>query len=298
MNKKDKFVLQFFINSKFLFKVIYNVTEKLYKIYIMAMKKKFRIRMLPLIMFVAFLMLTFRISSIYNGFIKQSTADASRVRIASEQEISQEFQIAMATENKVEPAPKLTDNITIRPSKNIDTEEENSTYSGKFEINSSSITFGDPANTNSDTPTFSQSELEVLQKLAFRREQLENQEQEITKKFAILEASQAQIDKKIIKLKNLQQIINGLLIKHSEEEQQRLNAIAKMYASMKPKSAAKIFDQLDLETLMTVVENMKASQSGLIVSQMNPIKAKELTTSLAERRTLPRPEKMTNLVAQ
>jgi flagellar motility protein MotE (MotC chaperone) len=260
----------------------------------MSIFKKVKIRILPVIIFMAVLMLSFRIGSIYNGFINKSTADSSRIRIAERQNIQNEFQIAMADDNKVEHIGRLTDQLQNEHRQSLD-EDKGNAFADKFEINSDSINLGEPQENNCEAPTFTQSEIEVLQQLAFRREQLENQEQEIAKKFAILDAAQNQIDRKITKLKNLQTLINGLLIKHSEEEQKKLDSIAKMYASMKPKSAAKIFDQLDIETLLTVVENMKASQSGIIVANMDPIKAKELTAKLAERRNLPRPDRTTNI---
>lgn len=263
----------------------------------MSIFKKVKIRILPVIIFMAVLMLSFKVGSIYNGLINKSTADSSRLRVASEQELQSEFQIAMAGENKIEHIGKLTDQLQNGHRQILDEDKDESSFSGKFEIDSDSIAFGTPTkNNNCEAPTFTQSEIEVLQQLAFRREQLENQEQEIAKKFALLDAAQNQIDIKITKLKNLQVLINSLLIKHSEEEQKKLDSIAKMYASMKPKAAAKIFDQLDIETLLTVVENMKATQSGIIVANMDPIKAKDLTARLAERRNLPKPGRTTNIM--
>jgi flagellar motility protein MotE (MotC chaperone) len=53
---------------------------------------------------------------------------------------------------------------------------------------------------------------------------------------------------------------------------------------MKPKDAARIFEQLDMETLLLVAEPMKERKLAPIMAQMNPTKAMEITVELARLR--------------
>jgi flagellar motility protein MotE (MotC chaperone) len=56
---------------------------------------------------------------------------------------------------------------------------------------------------------------------------------------------------------------------------------------MKPKSAARIFEELDLDVLLPVIERMKERKIAPILAKMNAEKAKTITTELAQRRRLP-----------
>ncbi|WP_419902504.1 magnesium transporter MgtE N-terminal domain-containing protein [Kiloniella sp.] len=56
---------------------------------------------------------------------------------------------------------------------------------------------------------------------------------------------------------------------------------------MKPKDAARIFEELDMVVLLDVVERMKERKTAPILASMNPKRAKEITLELAQRRDLP-----------
>ena len=58
---------------------------------------------------------------------------------------------------------------------------------------------------------------------------------------------------------------------------------------MKPKDAARIFEELDMEVLLEVIERMKERKTAPILAQMNPQRAKTVTLELAQRRELPLP---------
>jgi flagellar motility protein MotE (MotC chaperone) len=68
-----------------------------------------------------------------------------------------------------------------------------------------------------------------------------------------------------------------------------MESLVKIYESMKPKDAARIFEALELPILLDVMERMREAKSAPILAAMDPMKAKEVTSSLAERRTIPAP---------
>ncbi len=59
----------------------------------------------------------------------------------------------------------------------------------------------------------------------------------------------------------------------------------KVYEGMKPRDAATIFNDLDMNVLLGVVDRMKDRKAAPVLAAMQPDKARELTTKLATLRT-------------
>jgi flagellar motility protein MotE (MotC chaperone) len=136
----------------------------------------------------------------------------------------------------------------------------------------------------------SQTELDVLQKLQERRGQIDNREKDIERREALLKAAEDQIDRKVAELKSLQHTIEGLLRQYNDQEDNKMRSLVKIYENMKPKEAAKIFEQLDMEILLEVVERMKEQKVAPILAEMDPAKARTVTAELAQRRQMPVPK--------
>jgi flagellar motility protein MotE (MotC chaperone) len=132
-------------------------------------------------------------------------------------------------------------------------------------------------------------ELVLLQSLSQRREELEQRAREIDEREVLLKAAEQRIDQKIGELEQLQQSIEGLLVQHDEQTEEQFQSLVKIYESMKPKDAARIFEELDMEVLLEVIERMKERKTAPILAQMNPQRAKTVTLELAQRRDLPMP---------
>jgi flagellar motility protein MotE (MotC chaperone) len=132
-------------------------------------------------------------------------------------------------------------------------------------------------------------EIELLQSLAKRREELEQRARDIDEREVLLKAAEQRIDQKITELEQLQAMIEDLLVQHDEQDEAQMQSLVKIYESMKPKDAARIFEELDMEVLLEVVERMKERKTAPILAQMNPERAKAVTLELAQRRDLPIP---------
>ena len=104
----------------------------------------------------------------------------------------------------------------------------------------------------------------------------------------LLRATETRIDGKIDELRKIKKTIEGLLKRHDAETEAKMKSLVKIYESMKPKDAARIFEQLDLKVLLDVVERMREARSAPILAKMSAAKAKTLTTALAARRSLPK----------
>jgi len=136
-------------------------------------------------------------------------------------------------------------------------------------------------------PGFTQSEINLLQRLAERREELDARERELETREALLQAAERRIGTRVGELRDLESVISDLLKEHSEKEKEQINQLVRIYTSMKPKDAARIFNDLEMPILLTVIENMKERSSAAILAEMTPDRAKEVTTELARRRALP-----------
>ena len=140
-----------------------------------------------------------------------------------------------------------------------------------------------------DLTLLTQTEIDLLQQLAERREVLEGREQELDLRSGLLAAAESRIDKKVEELKLLQNTIQKLLKSHDEQQDAQMQSLVKIYENMKPKDAARIFEELDMETLLLVVERMKERKLAPVMASMDPRKAKEVTVELSRLRKLPPP---------
>lgn len=142
-----------------------------------------------------------------------------------------------------------------------------------------------------DPSEITDSELNVLHQLASRRAELERREAALDTRAKLLRATEQRIESKIAELKEMQVTITRLLKKHDAEKEAKLRSVVKIYEKMKPKHAARIFEELDMGILLDVVERMREASAAPIMAKMSPAKAKAVTAALAERRALPKPEK-------
>ena len=202
---------------------------------------------MPLFIFVAVLSLSVKINSVYDIIINK---ELPRISISQNK--------AWAEEQEAKETEKLTAIL------------ENNAETPNSE-------------TNSASSNFSKSEIAILQELAERREALDIRSQEIDKKAIQLKVAEEEIDKKLAQLQTYEEKLQKLINKYNEQEKEQLAALVKMYSTMKPKDAARIFNTFDLDILVAILKEMKPSSSSAILSQMDAIKAKEVTTALISR---------------
>lgn len=138
-----------------------------------------------------------------------------------------------------------------------------------------------------DPLEYTDEEVEVLQQLAKRREELELKSRQLDEREAMVAAAEQRMEQKMAELKALQSTVEDILKKRSDEEEQRLQALVLTYEKMKPKDAAQVFEELDMDLLADLVSRMKPSKSAPILALVTPTKVKELTFELAQQKTLP-----------
>ncbi len=216
----------------------------------------FRFRFLPVTLFAASLMLTVKIGSIWQGV--DGLFDGS----------------VMAADPKGE--------TTTQPKPATDEVVADEQNAGEDSAAETSPTQDSVKNKLSDF------EIELLQQLAERRETLDVRTRATEKQRALLKAAEARIDQKVRELKSMQATIEQLIKTYDEQQEAKIRSLVKIYENMKPKDAARIFEELDMETLLLVAERMKERKLAPIMAKLNPTKAKDITEELARlRQVLP-----------
>lgn len=226
----------------------------------------FRLRLLPMVLFAGGLLLTVRVGDLWH----ELSVTAGRSTAAE--------------------TPAVPD----------DTAQLGEDRADQVRPNQPAAAAGEPAdqapddsaavNNRFDPFSYTDEEIEVLQALTQRREELEARDRELQQRAALLAATEQRMDRKLEELKVLQATIEGLVSQHDAEEEKKFKSLVKIYENMKPRDAAKIFEQLDMEVLLEVVGRMSERKVAPILAEMDPGKAKEVTFELAQEQLLPIPK--------
>ncbi|WP_350334839.1 MotE family protein [Coralliovum pocilloporae] len=134
------------------------------------------------------------------------------------------------------------------------------------------------------TPTkVSRSETSIVNRLKNARATIEKREKELELRESLLKAAEKRIEKRIAELKKLETRIGVALKKEEEQRIADVKTLIAMYEKMKPASAARIFDKLDIGILVDVVRHMKPAKMAAILGKMAPEVAQALTIEIARR---------------
>jgi flagellar motility protein MotE (MotC chaperone) len=144
--------------------------------------------------------------------------------------------------------------------------------------------WADPAYSNLDITEDAE---KILRELTNRRKELDRRENVLQQREALLQATQQQIDQKMSELTDLRKDLEELLDQQKQEEEERILSLVKIYEGMKPKEAARIFNTLKMDILLSVVSRMTERKSSAIIASMDPDQARKLTILLAQQKRLP-----------
>jgi len=125
------------------------------------------------------------------------------------------------------------------------------------------------------------SEKQLLQQLRKRRKQIESDKDELPAEKMALESIKQYIDNRLDVLENLQNKLKPQFNNNNQNDGKKILKLVKVYESMKPKEAAKIFNDLQIGVLVEMTLSMKESRLAAILAEMKPEKARELTSILA-----------------
>ena len=70
-----------------------------------------------------------------------------------------------------------------------------------------------------------------------------------------------------------------------QQEIKKAVSLAKIYSSMKPKDAARIFEGLDMPLLLAIVSKISERKLALIITNLSADKARDLTKKISRKST-------------
>jgi len=194
------------------------------------MKRLFsKIRFLPLTIFAATLMLTIRVGDIWQGVdaLLKSSINVSTVRAQTA-----ETPPAAAQPKPAAPAAGAANETASAPAAGEPTTVKE-----------------DPGRLIKDDPTLlTPAEIELLQRLAERRDELEKREREINAREGLLKAAESRIERRVVELERLRGVIEERIKVFDEQQEKKLSSLVKIYENMKPGEAARIFEDLEMGT--------------------------------------------------
>ena len=228
-----------------------------------------RLRVLPVMIFLATLLLSFKVTAIWDA-LHDETGMISLATYAEAQQTPARAQAAGQTQAAATEVP-ATKVSTPKP---VQLAQASGGTQGGGEK---------PL----DPVLFTRSEIELLQELSKRRKELDAREQTVIQREGLLNAAETRIEKKIAELKGVKDDIEKLIQQYEEQKEQQLNDLVAIYEKMKPKDASRIFNDLETDILLQIFDKMKASKTALILANMKAARAKEITSRIAERREMP-----------
>jgi flagellar motility protein MotE (MotC chaperone) len=234
------------------------------------------LRLLPVTIFVAVLMLSVRINDVWKGFSSLGSATIEVNRSDAQQ--------------PPPPGGRKPGQRTPAASDTAAAAGSGSTAVASASNNASAGSAAPPAPPeeagagDGEPPTFTQNEIDVLQKLSVRREALDARQKDLDLRENLVKAAEARIDKKIAEMKDLQTNIEQMLKQVDRQDEEKLKSLVKIYENMKPKDAANILSTLELPVQLGVLGHMKEAKVAPILSSMDLQQAKLVTDAMAAHR--------------
>jgi flagellar motility protein MotE (MotC chaperone) len=247
------------------------------------------LRVLPVTIFVAAFLLTIKVNAIWEGF--DSISDGVQISSAEAEQGATREAPKTAKEilaSRHPSPPKVLELAQAQPEELTD--EEKAALAEEDAAEEAAAASEARTPDLADDPTFyTQAEVDLLQKLAERREEIEAQAREVAVRENLLKAAEARIDKKVQSLKALQRTIEDKMVQYDNQQDEKLTNLVKLYENMKPKDAGRIFEELEMDVLLEVAEKMNSRRLAPILAKMDPKKARDVTEELFRLRSLPKP---------
>ncbi len=221
-------------------------------------------RLIPVMMIVIILAFSIRLTEVITGFSSLSSTafaeDAQKEEVPPESEPAETANAQAPTEEKEPDAKAVAAGEAEAP---------------KWR------------DANDESLDLSDVKLEMFEDLSRRREEIEKAEQELRVREALIQAAEQEMQRKVDELSKLRKEIEGLLGEQSDQEQERIQKLVKIYEGMKPDKAAGVFNTLDVDILVSVLTKMSERKVSPILSAMNPERARTVTIMMAEQNKLP-----------
>jgi len=220
-----------------------------------------RLRLLPTLMLCALLLLGLKVVDIFSGADELSPISVAHANDAA------------ASDHAAEPA-KEADAGDHGAAKPADAHAAPSADAG-------AVSTERPQEAALPKSEMTKAEIAVLESLVARRDELDKRAKDLDTREQLLAAAERRVEDRIEELKGLEKKINSQISQVDEQTDKQMSGVIKMYETMKPKEAARIFERLDMGVLVDMAKRMDPRKMAVILASMDPVTAQELTVELA-----------------
>ena len=134
--------------------------------------------------------------------------------------------------------------------------------------------------------TFSET-FRMIETIENKNRELKKREEELRIKQTRLEALEAKVRKDLDKIeKNISESIKQMGIQ-DEKTKENVEALIKVYSSMKPEDAANLVEAIDEGLALQIISGMKSKIAGQVLSNLDVKVAKRISENLAGKRDKP-----------
>ena len=238
-----------------------------------------KLRLLPLVAFATFFLLILKTFGLFLnlGFATgqaPASADSSQSPIKKNNTVEEKMSIVknFPLIDKPEINLELVDDITTGE---VDKSEKKDGASDQEKDTSQNVLSSGPELRSK------KSEFAILQSLAKRREKLDEREKQLILQRNLLKAAEKRLEARIAEIKSMESRVQKTARQQKDTQSEQYSKLIQMYSKMKPADAARIFNRLDMDVLIGLVQGMKARAMSSILSAMDPAKAELLTLRIA-----------------
>lgn len=136
---------------------------------------------------------------------------------------------------------------------------------------------------------------EVLRSLTRERELVAQQKAELEKRRAEIALAEERLLIERASLTELKTSIETLLARVEALQTDDLNRLIAFYKNMKPADAARIMDDMDIETTIMILGTMNPRTAAPILAKVSPVRARAVSKIILERSQLPGDQDLTGI---
>lgn len=150
----------------------------------------------------------------------------------------------------------------------------------------------------SNLPKFSggcEAPQDILISLAKERELVNKQQAELENQRAEFALAQERLRIEKSSLTELKSSIEAMLARVDAAQTEDLDRLIQLYTNMKPTDAARIMDDLDIETTIMILGTMKPRTAAPILAKIPAVRARAVSKIILERSQLPGDQDLTGI---
>jgi flagellar motility protein MotE (MotC chaperone) len=139
---------------------------------------------------------------------------------------------------------------------------------------------------------------EVLSAIATERGLLDDQRAALDERASEIALAEETLSIEMARLSELRGELEGLMTKIDEAREADVARLVALYVNMKPRDAATIMNDLDIEVAVTVLGAMPERDAAPVLAAMNVVRAQAISMIILERSKLPGDQRLNGIRLQ